>query len=311
VSTDRQFLRVRLEATLAAPLDTEAADRLAQWLMETLGAQSVELGVPPVSGQLSFTPVVVVDRQADVQAVAQQLAARLRTADGVRAVTVGSIAVATAYQRRCRVGGELFFARKPDTDICHGHWYREQLAAVTDQYRPLMAAIAAATGLTSYVWQSGGMTMTLVTPFQPGNQEPHEGDRYLTLVEGWHDDGRLEGSTGFYAAGDDEGSEGDTVVQAYADERQATASQPPGVFGAPIQAEQWAGAIADHYRRHATANCRYCRRRLAWGFVDYSDTPGWVHRDTDEALCRPDDPDSPQAEPEPQGPGSPRAAEDA
>ena len=48
------------------------------------------------------------------------------------------------------------------------------------QYQPLIDEIKAVTGLDSWVWQSGGMTMTLVT----GSGDPYQGDRYLTLVEG-------------------------------------------------------------------------------------------------------------------------------
>jgi hypothetical protein len=252
--TDRHFLRVRLDAILTAPVDVGAADRLAQWLQEASGAESVEVGAPPAATQLHLSPVLVVDRDADVGLVADQLAARLLAADGVQAVTIDPMAgVAPAYQRRCRVGGELFYARKPTTDICRGHWYSEQVGDAEDRYRPLIDAIAAATGLSSYVWQSGGMTMTLVTPFQADNQEPYEGDRYLTLVEGWHDDGGLEGSTGFYATTDEEGSEGATVVLAYQDEWFASGAMPSyaasaAVFRTTITAGQWAAAIADHYR---------------------------------------------------------------
>lgn len=46
-----------------------------------------------------------------------------------------------------------------------------------------------------------------------------------------------------------------------------------------------------------TKTCRHCGRAIAaWVFVDFSDTPGWVHDDSGESLCRPDDFDSPQAE---------------
>lgn len=44
--------------------------------------------------------------------------------------------------------------------------------------------------------------------------------------------------------------------------------------------------------------CHHDEREIEWGFVDYSDTPGWVHVDDDEALCDIDDPKSTQAEPE-------------
>lgn len=267
--TSKQFLRVRLDATLAAPVDAEAADRLTRFMLEAADTQSdtqwdtqsVVVGAPPATIQLSLSPVVVVDRLADVEVVAGQLATRLCTADGVQAVTVAAISSQTAYQRRCRVGGELFYARKPTTDVCHAHWYSEQLTAAEDQYRPLIDAIAAATGLGSWVWQSGGMTMTLVTPVQADNQEPDQGDRYLTLVEGWHPDGRLEGSSGFFAATDEADSEGATVVLAYQDEWFATGAMPSyaanaEVFGTPITAAEWARAIAGHYRRHATGTCR-------------------------------------------------------
>jgi hypothetical protein len=160
--TNKQFLRVRLGTTLTAPVDVEATDRLTRFVMEAPDTQSVGVAAPPVTNQLSLSSTVVVDRQADVEVVANRLAARLRPAIGVQAVTVVAVSDGqTAYQRRCRVGGELFYARKPDTDICHGHWYSEQLTDAEDQYRPLIDTIVAATGLDSWVWQSGGMTMTL------------------------------------------------------------------------------------------------------------------------------------------------------
>ncbi len=44
--------------------------------------------------------------------------------------------------------------------------------------------------------------------------------------------------------------------------------------------------------------CRNCGRETLEGFVDYSDTPGLVHADNDEALCDLDNEDSTQAESE-------------
>jgi hypothetical protein len=127
----------------------------------------------------------------------------------------------------------------PTTDTCRGHWYSEQVADAEDRYRPLIDAIAAATGLGSYVWQSGGMTMTLVTPFQAGNQEPYEGDRYLTLVEGWPP------TAGWKAPA---GSTRPATRRAPRWCAMPSYAASAAVFRTTITAEQWAVAIADHYQ---------------------------------------------------------------
>lgn len=43
--------------------------------------------------------------------------------------------------------------------------------------------------------------------------------------------------------------------------------------------------------------CDNCDRVIEMGFVDYSDTPGYVHVHNDEALCDPEAEDSPDATP--------------
>jgi hypothetical protein len=109
------------------------------------------------------------------------------------------------------------------------------------QYQPLIDQIKAATGLDSWVWQSGGMTMTLVT----ASDDPYKCDRYLTLVEAWHEEDRVEGSTGFYpdGLGNDEG---ENVLQAYegGDDK---LSEGVG-FARPIPLQLWAELIANHHR---------------------------------------------------------------
>jgi hypothetical protein len=66
--------------------------------------------------------------------------------------------------------------------------------------------------LQSNVWQSGGTTMTLLTG--PPDAEPYQGRHYLTLVDQFHDDGTLEGSTGWYDHDHDPDTEGEQVVLA-------------------------------------------------------------------------------------------------
>jgi hypothetical protein len=161
------------------------------------------------------------------------------------------------HERTCRVGGERFYTSNPDVDVCHGHWYDEQVAAAKRQYAPLVQAIRAATGLQSYVWESGGMTMTLVTPWGDDRHKPPVGDRYLTLVERFHPDGRLEGGSGFAAAADELGSARDGVVVAWDDPRLLPGHKPPqpgwaAAFGTPITPHRWAQAIAADYRRRRT-----------------------------------------------------------
>jgi hypothetical protein len=158
------------------------------------------------------------------------------------------------YERTCRVGGERFYAYRPHVDVCHSHWYDEQIAHAQGLYAPLVDAIQAATGLRSYLWQSGGMTMTLVTPWGDQQQQPPVGDRYLTLIEQFHPEGRLEGASSFAAAADQYGSARDTVLVAYDDERLPPGREPSSpaqtaVFSGPLLPHRWAQELAADYQR--------------------------------------------------------------
>lgn len=55
------------------------------------------------------------------------------------------------------------------------------------------------------------------------------------------------------------------------------------------------GMGTDHYYAD---KCAHCEEEIEWDYVDYSDTPGWVHVDTQQALCDEyEGNDPPQAEP--------------
>lgn len=43
--------------------------------------------------------------------------------------------------------------------------------------------------------------------------------------------------------------------------------------------------------------CQHCDEPIVMGFVDYGGTQGWVHVATEEALCDPENEDSPDAFP--------------
>jgi hypothetical protein len=137
----------------------------------------------------------------------------------------------------------------PDPDICHGHWYAEQINEATVRYQPLIDALHQATGLHSTVWQSGGMTMTLLTG--PQGAEPYQGGQYLTLVEQFHHDQTLEGSTGWYDYDRDPDTEGEQVL--LAEEGLDTSRHGPGfVTDHALTPTEWARVVGQHWARAGT-----------------------------------------------------------
>lgn len=136
-------------------------------------------------------------------------------------------------RRRCTLCGTTFEPRRPDTTICFGCYHEASVRAAEEAYRPLSEAIRDWCGLDSWVWQSGGMTMTLVTG--PGRADPDRGARFLTLVEEFLDDGRFAGSTGFYLGDEETGLD---VVDALFD---------------PLDAEAWASRIAEAWAAHVAS----------------------------------------------------------
>lgn len=142
----------------------------------------------------------------------------------------------------CRVDGGVFFTDKVAVDICRMHWYENEVAEAARMHAPLFAAIKAATGFDSEIWQSGGMTMTTVTKVDDRR-------RYLGLVERFDDDGTLQGSCSYFeadAAGEWPDEETSPVLVAYA-------NPGPGELG-PLTPDAWAARIAEHSRNLGTAD---------------------------------------------------------
>jgi hypothetical protein len=239
----RVDLAVQAAAAEGATGELGPLDHVARWLREQL--PEPELLAVWVRGRQGLSPEVAVEAGIDTSAAvetAERLAAQVAKAPGVISVGIEEVLLGERlYRKTCRVGGETFFAREPRTEICRDHWYSEELDAAQRQYQPLIDAIEQATGMESWVWQSGGMTMTLVT----GSDDPYEGERYLTLVEGFHEDGTLEGSAGFYSASGDN-DEGEPVVMAYVGGEDKP-SEGAG-FARPILPVLWAEIIANHQR---------------------------------------------------------------
>lgn len=144
------------------------------------------------------------------------------------------------YTKVCRVHGGEFEANKETTVICRSCWYETEMVTATAQYQPLIDAIKAQTGLDSEVWQSGGMTMTLWTRFSADPDiGPYDGRRYWTLVEGWDDDGKLQGSTGYYLPTAEDEATTDVVIAYGGTDHN---------YGPPLTADEWADKIAAHFK---------------------------------------------------------------
>jgi hypothetical protein len=76
------------------------------------------------------------------------------------------------------------------------------------------------------------------------------------------------------------------------------ASFRPGEEDLYVEHVQMVCEFVDGAGNPRTATCRHCGPGDRARFVDGSDIHGWVHAEDDEVPCRPEDPDSPQAEPE-------------
>jgi hypothetical protein len=75
------------------------------------------------------------------------------------------------------------------------------------------------------------------------------------------------------------------------------ASFAPGQEDSYVQHVQQRCELVDGAGNPRRATCRHCGRDIQPGFVDDSDTPGWVHAEDDEAICDPRREDGRHAEP--------------
>jgi len=101
--------------------------------------------------------------------------------------------------------------------------------------------------------------MTLITHVD-GPQG--KGREYMTLVEQFHPDGTLEGTTSLFdhaaasVAGHDSDDEGVRVLFAYAEPNpaQTSSTEWPRAFARPVTPGEWAAAIRDHLATVPSAN---------------------------------------------------------
>jgi hypothetical protein len=187
---------------------------------------------------LNLSPTLVVEDDADALDIQHRIGDAILKLEGVETVIYRRMEVTEARQGTCKVGPHTFFvdgyfpADKPVPDICRNHWYDEQVSASNAEHAPLFEAVEALTGLGGYIWQSGGMTMTMKFPLPDsateGEQEGYPA--YLGLKEDETEDGRWTGSVGFYPTW-----EGEDCVQVFE------------AYDEPKTPQEWAEAIAAHY----------------------------------------------------------------
>ncbi len=203
---------------------------------------------------LTVTAITADHNEAtDIQAAAADM---LTGSPAIESVMAGLMTSEPVTPQPCRAGGEIFYTPTippvPEPDICHGHWYAEQIDAATARYQPLIDALHDTTGLHSTVWQSGGMTMTLLTG--PEGAEPYQGRHYLTLVEQFNPDATLEGSTGWYDCDRDPNTEGEQVL--LADSSLAGAQTRHHGHGVvcdrAVTPTEWAQVVGQHWARSGT-----------------------------------------------------------
>ena len=203
---------------------------------------------------LTVTAITADQNEAtDIQAAAADV---LNGSPAIESVMAGLMTSEPVTPQPCRAGGEIFYTPTippvPEPDICHGHWYAEQIDAATARYQPLIDALHDTTGLHSTVWQSGGMTMTLLTG--PAGAEPYQGRHYLTLVEQFNPDATLEGSTGWYDCDRDPNTEGEQVLLADSSLAGAqTRLHGHGVVSdRALTPTEWAQVVGQHWARSGT-----------------------------------------------------------
>lgn len=186
---------------------------------------------------LNLSPVLLVEDEADVLDLQQSIVKHLMGLDTVETVICRRADVDVARSSFCVPGDHEFVVESQHTHaetlptVCRSHWYEGQIKAATDEHQALWDALAEH-DMGGYIWQSGGMTMTIQIPLhaEDGEQDDRDYPAYLGLKEGETEDGRWFGSVGFYKTWDEQ-DDCPQIVTAY-DE--------------PLAPAEWAAKIAEH-----------------------------------------------------------------
>lgn len=183
---------------------------------------------------LNLTPSLIVEDDTDVVELQYRVTKEVMRLDGIESVGIGRADTSPVRSGTCRVGphefhvDKFFPVDKAVPDICRGHWMEEKETEAAEEHAPLFEEVERLTGLVGHIWQSGGMTMTVVIPLP----EADDGyPCYMALQEGVEDDGRWSGSIGFYSTPEDD--EGDQLWHGYDEDA--------------LTPQQWAEKIATHY----------------------------------------------------------------
>ena len=183
--------------------------------------------------RMRIEPYLLVGEGVDELEVQGRILDALRTVPDLEGVTIQGAAIVTpARTGVCREGGHTFAvpdgfpSGRPVPELCQRHAYDAAVLDAGAGYAPVVDAVEHLTGMRGHVWQSGGMTMTVVW----GDEE--NGPAYLGLEDGV-EGGKWWGSVSWYPTQAAlENGEGVEVVTG--DE--------------PATPQEWANHIAEHFR---------------------------------------------------------------
>ncbi len=188
-----------------------------------------------------ITVKLIVEDDVDATKAADLLSqAMLRTNIApVEAVSIGRHQLEDVRTGFCKPGDHTFVVDhlfSPDKEVppvCRDHWYSGAIESAHEEHKPLFDEVERLTGLKGEIWQSGGMTMTMVFEL-PGAQGDYSPKLpcYLGLKEGEDGFGDWIGSVSYYRNEEAmENGDGVDVVMAY---------------DGALNLHQWAAKMKEH-----------------------------------------------------------------
>lgn len=123
---------------------------------------------------LNVTPMFLVPDDADVDTAELQEAFNqaVRNLPYYETTVFRRSDVVEVRTGTCKVGPHEFAPPdywrddRPIPDLCPRHAYAAAMQDASDEHAPFFAEVERLTGLKGHIWQSGGMTMTIVVPVQ-------------------------------------------------------------------------------------------------------------------------------------------------